>query len=280
MARFAADLGPVVWKIASKKIESVLPIGVKFSPGWLGENKANEQQQYSYTEKQKSSNNFVSGDHSSRLMSPATSGSNSIAGNRYSLQSGEDMESIKEVDSQSDPNLLNDTILGGIRSAPPLQIQSRNVIRSDMNGFSGSGGGFRFNYPTHIGTVGHGGVPGKSWSDNGTAPSQMFGMVPNHHHATMCSMPATTDYESNAGKLVDCSSRLHTENSSAVLGSGSRAHTATDPGLMGDSSWPGLHKQEFHPFAPDLNVRFLAPGSPISNLQIGSPQQPDLALQL
>ncbi|KAI4366263.1 hypothetical protein MLD38_022158 [Melastoma candidum] len=38
LARFAANLGPVAWKIASRKIESVLPPGVKFGPGWVGEN--------------------------------------------------------------------------------------------------------------------------------------------------------------------------------------------------------------------------------------------------
>ncbi|KAK9129227.1 hypothetical protein Sjap_009714 [Stephania japonica] len=38
LARFAASLGPVAWKIASKKIERALPSGVKFGPGWVGEN--------------------------------------------------------------------------------------------------------------------------------------------------------------------------------------------------------------------------------------------------
>ncbi|GMH23635.1 hypothetical protein Nepgr_025478 [Nepenthes gracilis] len=37
---FAATLGPVAWKVASKKIERCLPGGVKFGPGWLGENEA------------------------------------------------------------------------------------------------------------------------------------------------------------------------------------------------------------------------------------------------
>ncbi|KAK4804138.1 hypothetical protein SAY86_003955 [Trapa natans] len=37
LARFAANLGPVVWRIASKKIRSVLPNGVNFGPGWVGE---------------------------------------------------------------------------------------------------------------------------------------------------------------------------------------------------------------------------------------------------
>ncbi|KAM2787309.1 hypothetical protein PS2_008102 [Malus domestica] len=37
LARFAANLGPVGWKVASKKIASVLPVGIKFGPGWIGE---------------------------------------------------------------------------------------------------------------------------------------------------------------------------------------------------------------------------------------------------
>ncbi|KAF8013220.1 hypothetical protein BT93_I1174 [Corymbia citriodora subsp. variegata] len=38
LARFAANLGPVAWKVASKKIERSVPAGVKFGPGWVGEN--------------------------------------------------------------------------------------------------------------------------------------------------------------------------------------------------------------------------------------------------
>ncbi|CAN1147087.1 Bromodomain and PHD finger-containing protein 3 [Linum perenne] len=37
MARFAANLGPVAWKVASKRIEQALPPGCKFGRGWVGE---------------------------------------------------------------------------------------------------------------------------------------------------------------------------------------------------------------------------------------------------
>ncbi|KAK9080664.1 hypothetical protein SSX86_000422 [Deinandra increscens subsp. villosa] len=37
LARFAATLGPVAWKIASHTIEQALPEGVEFGPGWVGE---------------------------------------------------------------------------------------------------------------------------------------------------------------------------------------------------------------------------------------------------
>ncbi|CAI9088354.1 OLC1v1022661C1 [Oldenlandia corymbosa var. corymbosa] len=37
LARFAATLGPVAWRIASKRIEQVLPSGCKYGRGWVGE---------------------------------------------------------------------------------------------------------------------------------------------------------------------------------------------------------------------------------------------------
>ncbi|KAJ4975708.1 hypothetical protein NE237_000814 [Protea cynaroides] len=37
LARFAATLGPVAWKVASRKIEQSLPAGLKFGRGWVGE---------------------------------------------------------------------------------------------------------------------------------------------------------------------------------------------------------------------------------------------------
>lgn len=37
LARFAATLGSVAWKVASKRIEQALPQGYKFGRGWVGE---------------------------------------------------------------------------------------------------------------------------------------------------------------------------------------------------------------------------------------------------
>ncbi|WOL15159.1 hypothetical protein Cni_G23940 [Canna indica] len=37
LARFAGNLGPIAWKIASQRIGSALPSGVKFGCGWVGE---------------------------------------------------------------------------------------------------------------------------------------------------------------------------------------------------------------------------------------------------
>ncbi|KAH7292470.1 hypothetical protein KP509_29G070400 [Ceratopteris richardii] len=40
LARFAADLGPLVWKVAAEKIKKALPPGCPFGPGWVGEKEA------------------------------------------------------------------------------------------------------------------------------------------------------------------------------------------------------------------------------------------------
>ncbi|URE26241.1 BROMO [Musa troglodytarum] len=37
LARFAGNLGPIAWRIASQRIESALPSGVKFGSGWVAE---------------------------------------------------------------------------------------------------------------------------------------------------------------------------------------------------------------------------------------------------
>ncbi|XP_059441678.1 uncharacterized protein LOC132173981 [Corylus avellana] len=37
LARFAATLGPIAWKVASQRIENALPTGCKFGRGWVGE---------------------------------------------------------------------------------------------------------------------------------------------------------------------------------------------------------------------------------------------------
>ncbi|XP_028796753.1 uncharacterized protein LOC114752193 [Neltuma alba] len=37
LARFAATLGPIAWKIASRRIQQALPSGCKFGRGWVGE---------------------------------------------------------------------------------------------------------------------------------------------------------------------------------------------------------------------------------------------------
>ncbi|KAK8642280.1 hypothetical protein V6N13_011632 [Hibiscus sabdariffa] len=200
LARFAANLGPVVWKIASRKIESVLPTGLKFGPGWVGENRTVEQPQCSLSDRQRSSDS-VSDNPPGKFLSAATSGSISIAASISPLGVREETETVKGLTSQND-----------LASAPSHQFQQRLLSHSGINGSIGG--------------------PGVGYS------SQMGLMAVE---ADMVS------------------------------------HTAANVGLLRKS----YNEHGLLPFAPDLNARFRAPAvSPSSSVPIGSPQHPDLALQL
>ncbi|KAK8353951.1 hypothetical protein V6Z12_A05G191700 [Gossypium hirsutum] len=205
LARFAANLGPVVWKIASRKIGSVLPSGLKFGPGWVGENRTVEQQQFSLSDKQRTLNS-LSDNPPGRFLSTATSGSNSIAASRFPLQGREDMEAVVGLTSQNDST-----------SAPSHQFQQSLVPHSGASNF----------------------LPKEA-------------------------------------KLADSSITLHSGNAMAVEPEMVSHAAATNVGLQRSS----YNELNFLPFAPDLNVRFLARGPPSSSVPIGSPQRPDLALQL
>eukprot|EP00258_Populus_trichocarpa_P005147 XP_002307796.3 uncharacterized protein LOC7485641 isoform X2 [Populus trichocarpa] len=262
LARFAADLGPVVWRMASKKIESVLPTGIEFGPGWVGENKA--------MEKHKVSNSPISDNHLSRFQR-ATSLS------RDATWSKEDMlETVGGLNSKNELTTLN-SATGGMKSLPTVSMQQKPMIHPDMNGFSG---GFGYNSSSQIGTV----APTGKFSLeklHPAVPSQMFGAVPPSN-STFISMPGN-NLNSNKAMLSETSGGLLQSGISAAVGSSSDSHTLRNVGFGGKSSWQGFlpyHQQGTVPFPPDLNVGFMAPGSPSSSVPIGSPRQPDLVLQL
>uniref|UniRef100_A0A6M2EJR9 Bromo domain-containing protein n=1 Tax=Populus davidiana TaxID=266767 RepID=A0A6M2EJR9_9ROSI len=265
LARFAADLGPVVWRIASKKIESVLPTGFEFGPGWVGENKT--------MEKHKVSNSPISDNHLSRFQ-PATSSS------RDATWSKEDMlETVGGLNSKNELTTLN-SATGGMKSLPTVSIQQKPMIHPDMNGFSG---GFGYNSSSQIGMARPVAPTGKFSLEklHPAVPSQMFGAVPPSN-STFISMPGN-NLNSNKAMLSETSSGLLQPGISAALGSSSDSHTLRNVGFGGKSSWQGFlpyHQQGTVPFPPDLNVGFMAPGSPTSSVPIGSPRQPDLVLQL
>ncbi|TYJ34760.1 hypothetical protein E1A91_A05G191500v1 [Gossypium mustelinum] len=247
LARFAANLGPVVWKIASRKIGSVLPSGLKFGPGWVGENRTVEQQQFSLSDKQRTLNS-LSDNPPGRFLSTATSGSNSIAASRFPLQGREDMEAVVGLTSQNDST-----------SAPSHQFQQSLVPHSGING---SIGGFGFGYYSQMGLVTH---CVNSLSEKTSVPTQTLVMV-----------SGASNFLPKEAKLADSSITLHSGNAMAVEPEMVSHAAATNVGLQQSS----YNEPNFLPFAPDLNVRFLARGPPSSSVPIGSPQRPDLALQL
>lgn len=75
LARFAANLGPVVWKIASKKIEKALPPGTKFGPGVVGEDPS-PTSSFIPPENPRPMPGLVTDSFTTRTQTPSTSGQN------------------------------------------------------------------------------------------------------------------------------------------------------------------------------------------------------------
>lgn len=84
-ARFAADLGPAVWRIASKKFENILPNGVQFGPGWVGED---ETMDYRHLGRLKSG---ISSGHPSEVVKSSSNSSGRPP------QSAADMETLRRL---------------------------------------------------------------------------------------------------------------------------------------------------------------------------------------
>ncbi|XP_038705116.1 uncharacterized protein LOC120000988 isoform X2 [Tripterygium wilfordii] len=250
LARFAAGLGPVVWKVASKKIERLLP----FELGWVGEDKADECLAFLSSEKQNSLDNCVRDDHVGGL--PPSCGANSIVASRFFPQTHRDMtKGVAGPSSQGELNSL-DGGLNGIQHVGAFQIQQKPVIHSN-NGYNhlSATGTLRTGTPTEQSSFEAAAVASRSTSGN--------------------------DLASSKANLTGSSRELYSGNSSPA-GSGFALQTVPHAAAR-RSSWQGLPpfgKQDAPPFLADLNAGFLAPGSPGTNVPIGSPQQPDLALQL
>ncbi|KAF9601942.1 hypothetical protein IFM89_024276 [Coptis chinensis] len=167
LARFAASLGPVAWKIASKKIERALPTGVKFGPGWVGENESPlseslltihtpahlfSEQPFSVSkisssatvrsipdvkvdkvsERQVPSNNSASDVYLNRISSPSTAAS-SLVGNLSSELTTESVEATRPKLESRDCLLSSNA--DGIMLNPPFQIHQGPVLNPSVNSF-------------------------------------------------------------------------------------------------------------------------------------------------
>lgn len=258
LARFAADLGQDVWKIAAKKIANVLPVGVEFGPGWVGENEALAQRPSLLCENQKSSNNSTP---PHPQPPPTTSGSSLYVANRSSLPCKEESgEAVRGLNSQIELTS---------RPAPP-EIHQTLGIHPGLNGFSG---GFGFNPSSQMGMARLAMLAGNSSTES--MPSQKLGMVSNSSSIPIHPMQA--NYFASDRPESPVSSNTPRSRNLAEPGSLMKVHTPPEVLIDGKASWQGLPQR----IPPDLNVRFQAPGSPSSSTTpIASSQQPDLALQL
>lgn len=235
--------------MASKKIEAVLPAGVQYGPGWVGENGVPSQPLSIPIEKQKP----CVGDYSSsKLLTPSTSGLNSSGPSEGMVEAVRKLNSQNEVAGQG----------GGSSWRTQFPIQQNHMHLSHRNGFSGmfghgssAAGTTRAAKPEHSVAEGVKVEP----SSHSSAMNQV---IPEQAKLPESGNAVPPGYE--VAPVKSCNSLGEVETRSCVK-----------------SSWQGLAVQQRHTLAvpPDLNVRVPA-GSPGSSLQIGSPQQPDLALQL
>ncbi|KAJ0247731.1 Uncharacterized protein HA466_0161510 [Hirschfeldia incana] len=135
LARYAANLGPAAWKIASKRIETVLPPGIKYGPGWVEENPAgteeNETRKQAVLGKQKCSNDLASDDHTNRILSPTASVSSAFIGNRHSSSS----QGIEETTA---PSRAFPSASSSRQTGPLIKPESSNGLTRGFSGFSHS----------------------------------------------------------------------------------------------------------------------------------------------
>ncbi|XP_010536477.1 PREDICTED: uncharacterized protein LOC104811472 [Tarenaya hassleriana] len=147
LTHYVANLGPVTWKITSRRIKSVLPPGIRFGPGWVGENPAPEapQRQILMSGKEKCSNDMVPDGHSSRILSPAPSVSSPFIGNRHSLQGREETGPARALNPETEFAAAANTMNPSSSSSSPQFQQSGPVVNPESNGFIGGFNGFNHN---------------------------------------------------------------------------------------------------------------------------------------
>ncbi|KAI3465449.1 hypothetical protein Pfo_022112 [Paulownia fortunei] len=267
LARYAANLGPVAWKVVSKKIEPALPAGVQYGPGWVGENGAPSQPLSFSTEKQKSSNSSAGDCNSNKLVTPSTSDLSSAVA--YGPSEGM-VEAVRKLNSQNELGFQGDASSWKTQ----FPVQQKPVYQPQSNGFGGM-----FGYDTSaVGTV-RVAIPGHSMKEGTPLPSQSMEPVFRNDLSSSHSSAMNHVIQEEA-KLRESWSTLP-PGYPTTQGKVSDAHGEAEMWNFGKSSWQAMPTQQRHTLSvpPDLNVRIPA-GSPSSSLQIGSPQQPDLALQL
>ncbi|KAK4390050.1 Bromodomain and PHD finger-containing protein 3 [Sesamum angolense] len=127
LARYAANIGPVAWKVASKRIEYVLPPGVQYGPGWVGENGAPSQPLSFSIEKQKSSNSSAGDCNSNKLVTPSNSDLSSAvayAPSEAMAEAVRKLNSQHELGLQGDASFLENTI--PVQQKPAYALKERS----------------------------------------------------------------------------------------------------------------------------------------------------------
>ncbi|XP_015079896.1 uncharacterized protein LOC107023652 [Solanum pennellii] len=264
LARFAADLGPVVWKVASKKLETVLPAEVKFGPGWVGEGGGSTLSS-TFSSQNKSSDCLAADHHSSRTIIPSIRGVGSAV---ICRPTDGNVEAGKTLNSQHDD--LAEASGDFSCAIPPSNSQAKQKPSANpRNGFNGMIG-YDLSAQMEVKRLSMSkGEP--SVQEAASRPGgQMVGTVPKRDVSSSHQSPSNR-VSSLENSLRESWTTLHSGNLEQSLR------------LSGDSQPASVSAGQYRvslPHPPDLNVKVQTSGSPSSSLRVGSPQQPDLALQL
>ncbi|PIA56844.1 hypothetical protein AQUCO_00700890v1 [Aquilegia coerulea] len=299
LARFAATLGPIAWRIASKKIERALPAGVKFGPGWVGENETTSSQSSipvrvpgqflpqqkslpsssstapttldvqveRFSERHDPLNNSSSGHYMKRINSQSiVASSSSLAGTSSEPTTGS-KQPIGGLASESGVSFISSKN-DGIRHNPSFQVKQGPVRNTSMNGFIGA----LQNPASQIDNLVRPILPD---GDTVSRHSEVHETVTGTNNKLVQPM-LNTHIELEDTKLSGCSSTIKStiKSDSSLVDTGGEAQAGTGMGLQQSSWQESSEQQKFDSVPPDLNVRFQSPGSPTLT------QQPDLALQL
>ncbi|KAF7841582.1 bromodomain and WD repeat-containing protein 1-like [Senna tora] len=293
LAQFASHLGPVAWKIASKKIERCLPQSIKFGPGWVGENDVTLRIPVAQPSPAPvlSSRLQHFADHSS-------SGSVELKNDKISEKPKGNISSEKQVPSTHLPldghptNPIPSCFIPSSSSFVPTRASQRIAEKAEPNGRLSSpmesdlensnntatrpmiNG---FNVESHMGKL-HG-ESQPAGINRGS--SLMIDTLSRSNSNFVHSGPANS-INSDDVKLPE---KSNISSSSTSTNSRNESLLKSMLGFHSPSYWqsyqksiPGLPSQQKpDPIPPDLNIRFQAPGSPNTS-RVDS--TPDLALQL
>ncbi|KAG9442964.1 hypothetical protein H6P81_018818 [Aristolochia fimbriata] len=261
LARFAANLGPTAWRVASRKIEKALPPGTKFGPGWVGENEApNQSLQPSLASSsltgappvgsppigsspeppskarllacstvQHEGNKQPEKQEPSSSMSAAEANMTRtpMSTTRTSIggsssDSAEIPKNLRGKIFDSGFNLLNSS--SGVRPKPPFQLHQNSQVHSPINGFSP---GFGFNLSQVGKMIRPVGTNANNFSLETSSASGMLDMVNRRANSFVHSMP-TSRVDTEGPRLVGAtmpSARVEAEGTK-VVGSSSSVNSA------------------------------------------------------
>ncbi|KAI4308002.1 hypothetical protein L6164_031121 [Bauhinia variegata] len=145
LARFAATLGPVAWKIASHRIQQSVPAGCKFGRGWVGEYEPlptsvlmvdnRPQKEPTFAKKLQSTTELINGDKNGKMLGPVKE--RPVNGPMFEGRQPL-VGAASEVTSEGKPSLFGSPV---VRPNTPVNIlyqqqnfQTKNFDKSENKG--------------------------------------------------------------------------------------------------------------------------------------------------